>query len=252
MTDSRSNTEFILQEMRESVVEAMLRLPNVSEYVRKVEQENERLTRDRARLRAQLAFNGERSMIDEVVVDVEIQKGVGQDGLTWDDTDKMGVAVAVVYEYKTDRFRIFGPNDVEALKRRLLEADRITGYNTWSFDFPVIWGLPRRTRRVTELEGKSNDLLRRIWKGMAIDPDSPGPHGSGGCKLDDVVRMTLGPGVGKIASGAQAPIWFQSGEWAKLVNYCIDDVALERDLGRFIDERGYVVIKSGDRVICKG
>jgi DEAD/DEAH box helicase domain-containing protein len=187
-------------------------------------------------------------MLDEIVVDVEIQKCIGQDGLTWDDTDKLGVAVAVVYEYRSDRFRIFGPDDVDALRKRLVDAERITGFNTWSFDFPVIFGLPR-SQRVESLRSKSNDLLRRIWQGMGINPDAPGPKGFGGCKLDDVVCNTLGHGLRKIGNGADAPKWYQAGQIHKVINYCCDDVALERDLGRFMDLHGYAITRDGERIL---
>ena len=185
-------------------------------------------------------------MIDEIVVDVEIERTIEQVG-GWDHTELMGVAVAVVYEYRGDRFRIYGPADVLALQTRLLQAERVTGFNTWSFDFPVIWGLSRAFR-VDDLSKTSNDLLRRIWQGMGIDPDAPGPKGFGGCKLDDVVRMTLGRGIGKIGNGADAPKWYQAGQIHKVINYCCDDVALERDLGRFMNTHGYVIIKDGTRV----
>lgn len=180
-------------------------------------------------------------MIDHVVVDVEIQKQIGQDGLGWDDTDKLGVACAVVYEYKTDRFRVYGhtAEELEALRRRLTEADRVSGYNIWKFDFPVIWGLAGRLR-AEHMKAKTNDLLRRIWQGLGHDPDvfNKSTHGNWG--LDVVAKGTL-KAPGKIANGAQAPIWYQQGKYGPLINYCVDDVTLERDLTDFVDKYGYVV-----------
>lgn len=34
--------------------------------------------------------------------------------------------------------------------------------------------------------------------------------------------------------------WYQEGDWAKVANYCADDVALERDLTDFVDKYGFV------------
>jgi DEAD/DEAH box helicase domain-containing protein len=85
-------------------------------------------------------------MIDSVVVDVEIQKTIEETPGGWEATDKLGVAVAVVYEFRRDRMRIYGPEDVEALRARLEEAERIIGFNIWKFDLPVIYGLPGRAR----------------------------------------------------------------------------------------------------------
>lgn len=182
--------------------------------------------------------------MDHVVVDVEIAKTIEEVG-GWDHTELMGISCAVVYEYKADRFRVYGPGDVEALRNRLLKADRITGFNTYRFDFPVIWGLPGR-ERVTALKTKSNDLLQRIWKSLGLDEEqfSDAHKGWG---LDAVAMGTLG--VGKSGNGADAPKWFQAGQWARLVDYCIDDVRLERNLGAFIDKYGYVINGKTDQVL---
>ncbi len=171
-------------------------------------------------------------MIDHVVVDVEIQKTIEETPGGWDATDKLGVACAVVYEYQTDRFRVYGHTNEEliALRQRLNDADRISGFNIWKFDFPVIFALPGRSR-VESLRGKTNDILVRIWKALGLNPDEFSKlHGGWG--LDPVSRGTL-KAPGKIANGAQAPRWFQEGKWGLLVNYCMDDVTLERDLTDF-------------------
>lgn len=195
--------------------------------------------------------------MDHVVVDVEIQKTIEETPGGWDATHLLGVSCAVVYEYQTDRFRVFGPSDgdILRLKERLMQADRITGFNTFRFDFPVIWRISRAAwdeRSQFPAEGdlewinnvwasmvhRSNDLLRRIWQSLSLDPDvfSKAHAGWG---LDVVCLGTLGRK--KVGVGAEAPRWFQSGQWARLINYCVDDVALERDLSDFIDRYGYVV-----------
>lgn len=198
-------------------------------------------------------------MIDHIVVDVEIQHCVGEGGLTWDDTDQLGVAVACVWEYTGERMRVYGPSDVDALRARILRADRVSGFNTFNFDMPVIWnksrpewrdaGLPPQSAPLNTLSTcaelkqrllpKSDDLLRRIWQALSLDPDTfSDAHKGWG--LDNVARGTLG-GPGKIGYGGDAPKWYQAGEWARVTNYCCDDVALERDLTTFVDRYGYVV-----------
>jgi len=167
--------------------------------------------------------------MDHVVVDVEIQRAVAAP-LTWQDTDKMLVAVAVVYEFSTDRFRIYGPDDLDKLRARLEAADRISGYNIWEFDFPVIYGVPKR-QPVEALREKTDDLLTRIFKAIG--------HREKGYSLDNVARATLG--VGKIEAGIEAPRMFQTGQYARLANYCVDDVTIERDLTQFVDKCGFVV-----------
>jgi len=182
--------------------------------------------------------------MDHIVVDVEIAKTIEEVG-GWDHTELMGVACAVVYEYRLNRFRVYGPGDVEALKKRLLAADRITGFNTFRFDFPVIWGRAGR-ERVEVLRPKSNDMLMRIWKSLGLDEEEFSPRHKG-WSLDSVAKGTLG--TGKTGYGGDAPRWFQTGQWARLVDYCLEDVRLERDLSDFIDRYGFVVNGRSDEVL---
>jgi len=176
-------------------------------------------------------------MIDHVVVDVEIQKTIEETPGGWDATDKLGVACACVWEYKGERMRVYGPDDVPSLQERLLKADRISGFNIYRFDFPVIWAIPGRSR-VLELKPKTNDILQRIWRSLNLN-DEEFSKLHAGWSLNVVAEGTFG--VGKIGYGGDAPKWYQAGQWAKLVNYCADDVALERDLTDFVDRYGFVV-----------
>jgi DEAD/DEAH box helicase domain-containing protein len=189
-------------------------------------------------------------MIDHIVVDVEIKKCIGEDGLTWDDTDRLGVSVAAIYEFISQRFRIYGDSaeELETLRERLRVADRISGFNIVRFDIPVIFGIKDRTT-LTEFLPKTNDILRRIWLGLQLKPDEfSSPHKGWG--LDAVSRATL-KAPGKIANGALAPQWYQAGLFGKLANYCLDDVHLERDLTVFCDLYGYVMNETG-RVVTLG
>lgn len=192
--------------------------------------------------------------MDHIVVDVEIQNTIDQVG-GWDATEKMGVAVACVWQYRGQRMRIYGPEDVPALRERLLAADRISGYNILNFDFPVIWGVEKQ-RWINDasvgveqhryglrrhLMERTDDLLRRIWRAQGFDPDR-WQAGMGGTKLDDVAGATLG--THKIGNGADAPKWYQAGLVQRVANYCADDVALERDLCDFVERYGYVLLRN--------
>ena len=199
--------------------------------------------------------------MDHVVVDVERQRTIEETPGGWDATDKLGVAVACVWEYRTQRMRVYGPDDVPALRERLLRADRISGYNIFNFDFPVVWGVPKQDwlhgigkageqviDGATKYRGsvkcilaqKCNDVLRRIWTAQGFDPDV-WQAGMGGAKLDDITSATIG--ASKIGNGTDAPKWFQAGQVQRVANYCADDVAVERDLVDFVDRYGYVIHK---------
>lgn len=193
--------------------------------------------------------------VDHVVVDVEIQRTIEETPGGWNATDKLGVAVACLWEYQTQRMRVYGPDDVPALRERLLKADRISGYNIQNFDFPVIWGIEKNKwihraglladeavawEVLVQSPHRTNDLLRRIWIAQGFNPDV-WQAGMGGSKLDDIAGATIG--AHKIGNGADAPKWYQAGLVQKVANYCADDVAIERDLTDFVDRYGYVIHK---------
>lgn len=194
--------------------------------------------------------------MNHIVVDVEIQKTIGETPGGWDATDKLGVAVACVWEYQGQRMRIFGPDDRKVLQDRLLRADKISGFNIWGHDFPTIWGISRpdwdisirrndadfvlfrhELRKI--LLPKTNDILRRIWLSLGLDADHFSPRTHGGYSLDRIVQALFNSS--KIGYGGDAPKWFQEGQWARVANYCADDVALERDLTDFVDRYGYII-----------
>ena len=179
----------------------------------------------------------DKPILDHIVVDVEIQNPIESLPNGWDDTDKMGIACAVVYEFIEDRFRVYGPDDITALQERLMKADKISGYNIWKFDYQVIFQQPGHVR-IQELRSKTNDLLVNIWRNLGLRTDMfTGAHK--GWTLDNVCKATLGRG--KIGNGAEAPQWYQAGLIHKVINYCIDDVALERDLAIHMDEHKFVL-----------
>jgi len=213
------------------------------------------------------------SPVDDIVFDVEIKNPVESLENGWNDTHLMGVACAVVYEFATDRFRVFGPSedDLDQLRQRLMCADLISGYNIWGFDYPVVFGFPRQAWFANEgdvedgttpcgvralLGPCTNDLLRRIWIGADLDPNGFTRKHSG-LGLDTVTKCTL-HAPGKIMSGAQAPILFQAGKLAAVINYCLDDVTLTRDLALFIQKYKYVrtpteiIVPGNDDELWKG
>lgn len=185
--------------------------------------------------------------MDHVVLDVEIQQNPSDVLGGWEATDKLGVACAVVYGFWEDAFSLYGPDDILRLRDRLLGADRISGFNIWKFDLPVIWGMTRKewslraqepTSPQASLNQHTDDMLVRIWRALGLD-EREFTERHQGWGLHYVALGTLGRG--KTGYGEDAPKWFRAGLWAKVVDYCLQDVALERDVVAFVDRHGYVV-----------
>jgi DEAD/DEAH box helicase domain-containing protein len=190
-------------------------------------------------------------MPDVIVVDCEIANPVEEVG-GWESTHLMGVACACVWEQTTDRLRVYGPGNLDALRARILKADRVIGFNTWSFDYPVIWEVGRpdwitppaaasawtHWRVWSRLRSTRYDLQRQIFINMGLDPDAYNQRTHGGWSLDSLARGTLNRE--KTESGKDAPLWHRAGQWARVVDHCAEDVCLTRDLAAFMGQYGYV------------
>ena len=81
-------------------------------------------------------------------------------------------------------------------------------------------------------DSKSYDLLREIWIAAGLGPKFVYPTHIG-YSLDAMVKANaayIGGNFGKTGHGANAPIDFQSGNYGKLVDYCLADVWLTKKL----------------------
>jgi hypothetical protein len=178
------------------------------------------------------------SRMRHLIFDLEILHEInGPEGYTWDDTAQLGICCAGVYDMTAGRFHLYGPGDEAALRATLEAADRVTTFNGLHFDFPVAYGVGREACPDL-MRVRSDDLLRRIWQAVALDPDvfTDAHRGYG---LDAVCKATIGRG--KTGYGGDAPTWYAAGQWARVATYCMHDVALTRDLCVFIDTYGYFI-----------
>lgn len=165
-----------------------------------------------------------------IVLDIETQQLV-QD---WDQPWKAGLACCCVWTSWDGRFLLFGPNDIERLNASLLawyaqsKASHVVTYAGDNFDLRVLSELG-----VTALQDRGD--------AFSVDMSAQLLHKTGRrWKLEEVARHTLGRG--KSGHGHQAPQMFAAGEFAHLHTYCMDDVALTRDLFEFARKHGYLVV----------
>ena len=63
-------------------------------------------------------------------------------------------------------------------------------------------------------------------------------------KLDAIAQATLG--AGKSADGLMAVEWWKKGEIQKIIDYCIQDVKVTRDVFQFGRQNGFVKIQNGE------
>ncbi len=162
-----------------------------------------------------------------LVIDVETQKLVQEVG-GWDHVDKLGISVACAYDSKTDSFISYEEKDLGKLID-LCEERLVVGYNIRGFDLPVMvpYGLKIQGLDVFDIMFDIQTLTRRP-----------------ALKLEAIAQGTLG--TGKSADGLMAVEWYKKGQIAKIIEYCMQDVKVTRDVFQFGRQNGYIRIQNSE------
>jgi DEAD/DEAH box helicase domain-containing protein len=147
-----------------------------------------------------------------VYFDVETRFSAAEVG-GWHRIDRMGLALAVVYDEQLERFTTFREAEVDALVELLFEADLVVGFNVLRFDYTVISAYtPRPLSRLPTF-----DLLAELYERLGFR-----------LSLGALASATLG--AAKSADGLQSLAWVREGRYDLVEEYCRRDVALTRDL----------------------
>ena len=167
-----------------------------------------------------------------VVLDLETQKLVQEVG-GWDHIDKLGVSVACIYDSKTDEFFAYKEDELKHLIP-MLENRLIVGYNIRGFDLPVLvpYGLSLKGLDVFDLMYDLEALTRQRF-----------------LKLEHVARGTLG--TGKSADGLKAVEWYKEGKMQEIIDYCMQDVKVTRDVFNFGRQNGFVKIQRSEENVAQ-
>ncbi|MFZ9595450.1 MAG: ribonuclease H-like domain-containing protein [Bdellovibrionia bacterium] len=162
-----------------------------------------------------------------LVIDVETQKLVQEVG-GWDNVHLLGISVACAYDSKTDEFLSFRENELKKLIE-LCDERLVVGYNIRGFDLPVLapYGLQPQKLDVFDIMYDLETLTRQRF-----------------LKLEAVARGTLN--AGKSADGLLAVEWWKSGQVQKIIDYCLQDVKVTRDIFQFGRQNGFVRIQRSE------
>lgn len=176
-----------------------------------------------------------------VIFDLEIQKSIAAKGEYidpetqvdgWANSSKSKMSFGVLFDYEDGLYKIYDQNNIKELEERLLRADRIVTYNGISFDYGV---LREDGCNIQPSPLRDYDILAMLW--------NVNRKKEKGFKLNEVGELNLG--VGKSDDGAEAPKMFQSGEYARLISYCISDVFLTKSIYDLICNQGFLLAKGG-------
>ena len=151
-----------------------------------------------------------RCMKNEVVLDIETQNTFAD---VENDYTKFLISVIGVYFYETDSYEVFEEHELPKLWPRLERADRIIGYNSISFDLPIM----NNYYAGDFLKFQSLDILVEIHKALGFR-----------LKLDDVAAASVGHR--KTGHGLQAIEWWKKGEIDKIKEYCLGDVRVTKEV----------------------
>lgn len=147
-----------------------------------------------------------------LIFDLETQHLADEVG-GWDHIAKMKLACAVTLDLETGAFTRYLEADVQKLLADLRAATLVVGFNVQRFDYEVL----RPYAGGQPLQLPTVDLLADLYRALGFR-----------LSLDSVAAATLGRT--KSADGVLAVEWFRTGQMAKLIDYCQQDVIVTRDL----------------------
>lgn len=142
----------------------------------------------------------------------------------WSDHARMGISIIGCYDYQQDRYRAFCDDNKSEFMVLLDRGPMCVGFNNIPFDNAVIaatdgWMAPN--------DAVCYDLLREIWIASGLEPEfNRKTHG--GVGLDAVCERNFG--TKKSGNGALAPVDWQRGNYGTVIDYCLNDVRLTKQL----------------------
>lgn len=166
---------------------------------------------------------------EEIIPGIEYCEG-------WEDHANMGISCIGAYESWTNRTRIFMDDNRDEFYQSVDTADLLIGFNSLAFDDAVIRANWSSVDFKTE--GKSYDILVEIWKACSLKPTYQGKTHQG-FGLDACCAVNFG--MRKSNNGAFAPVLYQTQQFGKLIDYCLNDIAMTKKLSDRIIYRGSII-----------
>lgn len=142
----------------------------------------------------------------------------------WHDHENMGVSVIGCYDYREDRYRVFCADNFGAfLSRCAIDGTLLVSFNGISFDNRVIDACLK-----TKIpERICYDLLVEVWAASGLGPKFAYPSHAG-FGLDAICEANFG--TKKTGNGAFAPVLWQRSQIGEVIDYCLNDVRLTKQL----------------------
>lgn len=154
-----------------------------------------------------------------VVLDLETKHTFRE----FSEPKQLGISVVAIYDYATDKGHVFTEKELNQLYPILENASYIIGYNSRSFDLPVLQAYyPGSIEDFSQFD-ILDDIKAKIGKRVG---------------LNDVAFATLNEK--KTGHGLMAIDYYKEGKWDELKKYCLDDVMVTKKLLDFGIEKGEI------------
>lgn len=154
--------------------------------------------------------------------DLETQKGSDDVG-GWGNIHLMKLAVGVVWDNLEEKYFSYLEKDASDLVKKLRSADWVVGFNVIGFDFTVL----QPYADVDLQDIPTFDMLLDVKKRLGFR-----------LSLNHLAHHTLG--AEKSADGLLSLQWWKEGKIDQIIEYCIKDVEITRDLYLFGQDNGYI------------
>lgn len=142
----------------------------------------------------------------------------------------LDIAVVCLWDSETDSYHSFTTEQFNELWRLLEHTDILVGYNSDHFDVPLLNKYyPGDLSQI-----KSLDLMKEVQ--LVIGRR---------LKLDNIAKCTLGTKNAKSADGLMAVEWWRNGEYQKVIDYCIQDVKVTKQVMDYALEHGHLKYNDG-------
>tara|TARA_B100000745_G_scaffold300564_1_gene255346 strand:+ start:25560 stop:26135 length:576 start_codon:yes stop_codon:yes gene_type:complete len=159
-----------------------------------------------------------------IVFDIETSNQFSDVGSA--DPSALDISVVGIYDSKTEKYTAYEQHQFNDLWKSIEQADLLIGFNSDHFDIPLLNKYyPGDLSHIASL-----DLLKEIRASLGRR-----------IKLDTIAEATLGERKG--GHGLQAIQWWRDGEKQKVIDYCIQDVKVTKDIYEYALKHGSVKYK---------
>lgn len=148
------------------------------------------------------------------------------------DPAALDLSVICIYEYSKDSYSSFTQEELGKLWPIIEQADILIGYNSDHFDIPLL--NKYYSGDLTKI--KSLDILKEIKNSFGRR-----------MKLDQIAEGTLREN--KITNGLEATRWWNLGLKEKVIEYCMQDVKITKEVYDYARKHNKLIFKEGGELI---